>query len=196
MNNKISKAGWRWMRLAVVGAVAGVALAMLSGCVFVAVRAVKAVDRAIDPPQALLVGRGTFFGGEVTATARLVPLNAERRERWLKRAKERAGEDGSDAEDGLVPGAAALEKSGARTMLVVTLRNAGTADADVSVVALESVRGSAAGLPTAVRLAPGQRVVLTPLGSEAEEKLERLGVTLGLKRGEAAETQTMELTAR
>jgi hypothetical protein len=184
------------MGLAVAGAVAGVALAVLPGCVFVAVRAVKAVDRAIDPPQTLLVGSGAFFGGEVTATARLVPLNAERRERWLKRAKERAGEEGADAEDRLVPGATALEKSGARTMLVVTLRNAGAADADVSVVALESARGNAAGLPTAVRLAPGQRVVLTPIGSEAEEKIERLAVTVALKRGEVTETQTIELTGR
>lgn len=182
--------------MALVAVVAGVALAVLPGCVFVAVRAVKAVDRAIDPPQVLLVGSGTFFGGEVVATARLVPLNAERRERWLKRAKARAGDDGADAEDGLVPGSAALEKSGARTMLVVTLRNAGAADADVSVVALESARGNAAGLPTAVRLAPGQRVVLTPIGSDVEEEIERLAVTVALKRGEVTETKVIELTGR
>jgi len=88
------------------------------------VRAVKAVDRAIDSPRLCWWG-WSAFGADVTATARLVPLNTERRKRRLKRAKERAGDDGADAEDGLVAGSAALEKSGARTMLVVTLRNAG-----------------------------------------------------------------------
>ena len=184
------------MRVALVAVVAGVTLAVLPGCVFVAVRAVKAVDRAIDPPQELLVGSGTFFGGEVVATARLVPLNAERRERWLKRAKERAGNDGVEAEDGLIPGAAVLEKSGARTMLVVTLRNAGAGAAQIDVVALTSARGTMMAGPVSVALAAGQRVVLTPLGSEAQEKLERLEVTLGLKRGELAETKSVELTAR
>jgi len=66
----------------------------------------------------------------------------------------------------------------------------------VSVVTLESARGNAAGLPTAVRLAPGQRVVLAPLGSEAEEDIERLAVTVGLKRGQVTETKVIELTGR
>lgn len=184
------------MRAALAGVVAGVALTVAPGCVFVAVRAVKAVDRAIDPPQALLVGAERFFGAEVTATARLVPLNAERRERWFKRAKERASDAGEDAEDGLVPGSAALEKSGARTMLVVTLRNAGAVAAQVDVVALTSARGTMAAGPVSVALAPGQRVVLAPLGSEAEEKIDRLTVTVALKRGDVTETKVIELAGR
>jgi hypothetical protein len=123
-------------------------------------------------------------------------LNTERRERWLKRAKERAGDDGADAEDGLVAGSAALEKSGARTMLVVTLRNAGTVAAQIDVVAIESARWTMASGPESVALAPGQRVVLTPIGNGAEEKIERLAVTVGLKRGQVTETKVIELTGR
>lgn len=196
MNKRILPSVNRCGRSLAALAIALVAVQVLPGCVLVAVRAVKAVDRAIDPPQALLVGTERFFGAEVTATARLVPLNAERRELWLKRAKERASDAGEDAEDGLVPGSAALEKTGARTMLVVTLRNAGAVAAQIDVVALTSARGTMVAGPASVALAPGQRVVLTPLGSEAEEKIDQLTVTVALKRGDVTETKVIELAGR
>jgi hypothetical protein len=170
--------------------VAGCGLMLLPGCVFVAVRAVKAVSRTVNPPQPLLVATGTFFDGAVTVTARLVAPNPEMRKRWLKQAETRE-KSGAAETDEEMQGAA-----GAGTRLVVVLRNRGATEVPLAVVALESARGKLSNVPLAVLLAPGQRNVLPPVAAEGGTNIGRLEVTLVLKKGDAVETQKLELKAR
>ena len=52
---------------------------MLPGCIVLAVQTARAVDRKLDPPEKPLMGVAEFFGNELTATARLIPLDGHRR---------------------------------------------------------------------------------------------------------------------
>ena len=155
---------------------------LTSGCVFAAVRAVRYVDRKINPPQPLLQDATVFLGGSLRLGAVLRSTEGRRRGRTI--LEDETADDVAKDKDEPKP----------RMALVVILTNTGKTTAEFTVVALESPLGKVLPGPKTVALAAGQRLFLGPLRSAHEENFAALAVTATVEHGTEKETHVLNLT--
>lgn len=159
-----------------------VGILLTSGCVFAAVRAVRYVDRKINPPQPLLQDATVFLDGSLRIGAVLRSTEGRRRGRTI--LEDETADDMAKDKDEPKP----------RMALAVILTNTGKTTAEFTVVSLESPLGKVLSAPKTVALAAGQRLFLGPLRSAHEENFAALAVTATVQHGTEKETRMLNLT--
>jgi hypothetical protein len=166
LESSMSKSNLR--RTAIV-LVAVTGLALLPGCLGVAVRG---IHETVDPSQPVLRDSVVYFSGGVHATAVLIPVRRGR-------SGAMAFLLGDDTGSGLpLPG---YEDSipDAHMVLWTVLTNRSGVTAELKIRSETCVLGSSKN--QVVSLAPGQRVMLEPLWSARTQNLENLEVELSLE---------------
>ena len=180
----------------VAGAV--LTLALMPGCIFLAVRGVAAIDRKVDPPQKSLEASVPFFSGAVTATVRVSPI-------W--RARQHGFLFDSYADEPPAPASAAAPETGGqastgsatpppkpvRLNLFVSLFNSSATTVQITVPSAKSALGDFAPQPAMVSLAPRQRAILEAMPCTSAGKIDKLEVTLILRQGDLTEIRKLSL---
>lgn len=159
----------------------GLGASLLSGCLGLAVRGIK---QTVDPAQPVLRDAAAFYGGDVQATAVLMPVKKGR----SGAAAILLGEEAANDQPML---GYEQSLSDARLALWTVLANRSGATEEIEVQAETCALGKTK--IEIVALAPGQRVMLEPIWSAQDQNLESLEVTLALKRRGVVEERKLAL---
>jgi len=184
---------------------------LTQGCIMLAVRGVKMLDR----PQKPMIAFSKFFDDRVSVSVWLSPVTKHSKLLGAVTGDEEVGilnpaeEDepeptkapppaatGSTSTAGSTPADASTEDPEFHKKLFVVLRNLSSADEKLTVVSVKSSLGDLNPRPANVILAPTQRAILAPLLSKSEPKIESLDAVVSLQEGDKVETQTLHLLPR
>jgi len=172
------------------------------GCIMLAVRGVKMMDR----PQKMMIAFGNYFDDRVSVSVWLAPVTkhskvlgavtGDEEVGILNPAEEEEPEPMSAAPAPPPPADASTEDPTFHKKLFVVLRNISPSDEKITVVSVKSALGDLNPRPANLLLAPTQRVILAPMLSKSEPKIESLDVVVSLREGDKVETHTLRLLPR
>ena len=176
-------------------------MSLNSGCIGVAVHGVAFVGRKLNPPQPVLHGSATFFGGALETHAYLRPVGRSRLDRLasLGSTQEDAGpEQAADVKADGTPKAIDADKEDDdkpkdRMAVWLTFVNRGPVTLEVTVLSADSPLGQTLPAPRTIALATNQDIIFRPFKSPHPDNLKDLEVTVTVKKGEVTEVQKVAL---